>query len=322
VREHTLYDIAVKHVLATRGSQARVEMDTALNRLADELETDARKRDRIVTISGTTAFVLGGLFLANEISTRVDGLALLAPTIVNVTFGAAAVAVTIAIGFSFRIDRLTRPRARDASLHALGDPALAPVREVLRECLDGAYAVFDRYDVQIDRPIFASPLAVILFLPLYRHRNYRLPNAQRPFAEQLKVVRVLRSKPEMKGMARSGAVARNAFLASATSLLFLPRIEAIALHWENPRKGEKLKQALLEAGELANETPSLTDTQLAKEVAARLAARGMKIGLSDSTSTEWLEQVFGGTGDYGWIREYLSGDDKAMPEKRTTKRRA
>jgi hypothetical protein len=322
VREHTLYDIAVKHALDTRGKEARAEMDAALLKLAAELEADARKSERIVTIAGTVAFVLASVFIIHAVSARIDGTALLTPAFANAIFGGAIVAGFITFAYSRRVDRLIELERRGKPFEMFGDPALAPVREVLRECLDGAYAVFDRDDVQVDRPVFGSPLAAILFLPLERHRNYRLPNTERPIAEQLKAVRALQTKAVVNGAARSGAVARNAFLESATSLLFVHRIEAVADHWGNPRKGEKLKQALLEARELTNETPSLTDTDLAKQVAARLDLRGIRIGLSDSKSTEWLEQVFGGTGDYGWIRDFVNGDDKALPEKRITKRRA
>ena len=322
MREHTPYDIVVKHALDTRGKEARAEMDAALLRLAAELEADARKSERVVTVAGTVGFVLISVIILHAVSGWIDGTALLAPAFANAIFGAALVAGFITYAYWRRKDRLIELEGRGKQLEALSDPALAPVREVLRECLDGAYAVFDRDDVQVDRLVFGSPLAAILFLPLQRHRNYRLPNAERPFAEQLKAVRALQTKPVVSGVARSGANARNIFLDSAMSLLFVHRIDAVADYWGNPRKGEKLKQALLEACELTNENPSLNDTDLAKQVAARLARREIKIGLSDSTSTEWLEQVLGGTGDYGWIREYLSGDDKAMREKRTTKRRA
>ena len=80
--------------------------------------------------------------------------------------------------------------------------------------------------------------------------------------------------------------------------------------------------ALMEARELAEATPAWSDTVLAKNVAARFEALGLKIGLRESSSTEWLEQVLGGTGEYGWIRDYLTGDDEALPARRARKRRS
>lgn len=321
MREHTLYDVAVQHVLDTRGPSARVDMDAALSRVAEELERFARKRDRIVTVGATIAFVMFCLFAAHEVSARLDDAALVTPAFANVTLAIAVTAAFVAFAASRTRDRPIELEKRGQSLAGVRDPALAPVREVLKECLEGAYAVLDRDDVHVDRPVFASPHAVILFLPLQRHRSYRLPNAKRALDEQLKAVRAIQPKPATADAARSGAVARNAFLQSLIPMLCLPRFEDLADEWGNQAKSTKIKTALMEARELAAEEPSLTDTKLAKQVAARLEARGVRIGLSGSSSTEWLEQVLGGTGNYGWLRDYLSGDDNALPPKRLRKRR-
>ena len=297
-------------------------MDAALQGVAEELETFALKRDRILTVAGTVAFVVFGIFLAQEVSAKVEGVALVAPPLANMMLAIALVAAFAAFAASRKKDHLVELEKRGKSLSTIRDPALAPVREVLKQCSNGDTAIFDRHDVQVDRPVFTSPHAVILFLPLQRHRNYRLPNAERPLDEQLKAVRAVQLKAAIVGFARSGASARNAFLEDITSLWCVPRLQTVVDHWDDPTKGAKFKAALYEARELATEVPSMNDSDLARQVSVRLEARGMKVGLSGSTSTEWLEQVLGGTGDYGWIRDYLSGNDDALPARRARKRRS
>ena len=320
--DHTLYDIGVQHVLETRGQGARADMDAALRLVADELEAFARKRDRLSTIATTIAFVAFTFFAAHEVSAWVDGQALVAPALANAMLATAAIAAFVAFVASRKRGWLIDLERRGQFLATIRNPALAPLREVLKECVEGGFAVIDRNCVQLDRPIFASPHAVILFLPLQRHRKYRLPKAERPFDEQLQAVRALQPGISKSAAARSGAADRNAFLEGLTTLFCVPRFQKVAEHWDDPTKGVKIKRALMEARELAEATPAWSDTVLAKNVAARFEALGLKIGLSESSSTEWLEQVLGGTGEYGWIRDYLTGDDEALPARRARKRRS
>jgi hypothetical protein len=126
VRDHTPYDIAVRHVLETRGLGARADMDAALQAVAEELETFALKRDRIVTVGGTVGFVVFGLFLAQEVSAKVEGVALVAPPLANMMLAIALVAAFAAFAASRKKDHLIELEKRGKSLSTIRDPALAP----------------------------------------------------------------------------------------------------------------------------------------------------------------------------------------------------
>lgn len=317
MRDQTLYDAAVQHVLETRGHGARVDMDVALGRVADELETFIRNRERIATISGTISFVLFSLSAAHEASSWLEGQSLILPALGHIMLAGTGVAALVAYWASRRTQHLSNLEQRKTALHSLADPALAPIREVLKGCVEGNYAVFDRDNVHVDRPIFASPHAVILFLPLQRHRNFRLANAGRPLDEQLKAVRSLASNSKRPAAAPEGVAGRNAFLQGLNSLLNTQRLATVEEHWKDAWKGERVVASLLAASDLVEENPNLKDAELAKQVAANLKSRGLSVGLTGSDSLQWLVQALGGTGDYGWIRTYLSGDDEALPKRRS-----